>query len=205
MKDLAWEGRQNNMDFNIEAHYQQIVHILHAQREFLSLRDPLDTVTIAPLGVCEHNVVLHIVVNERQHLAMRVAYYPPNEHGLPLEFALLQKLPAGFGPQPLYLDTSKQVLPYFFAFLSYVPGTTPCRNWRYPPGWSSRTAFSPIGCLPSRFARRSGTAPGEPGRQAAWSSDLHRERSIRRDNFGFHERCQRHVCLAPVLLKLWRP
>lgn len=117
------------MDFDLDAHRPHIINILHAHHDALPLHAPIDTVTITPLGIGENNLMLHILLNKQVQLTIRIAYQPDTPvQNLSIEFRDLQQLPAGFGPRPFYLDTSRQELPYPFAILSFVPGTTPA-HW----------------------------------------------------------------------------
>ncbi len=112
------------MDFDLDAYRSRILDVLDAYGDRLPWHGPLKAAMITELGVGESNLMLKIALDGQPALAMRLAYREDiAEHLLPQEFRLLQQVPEGLGPQPFVLDLSRQVLPYPFAILSYVPGT----------------------------------------------------------------------------------
>lgn len=108
------------LDF--QAYQAVLEQLIRSQRTALGLQEAVDTVTTTPLGAGESNISLRITVNGQYDFTLRVAYRADTEDNLAREFALLQQLTPGFGPTPLYLDTSKQLLPYAFALLSFISG-----------------------------------------------------------------------------------
>ncbi len=112
------------MDFDLDAYRPHILDILYTQRDALPWSGPLEAVEITTLGVGESNLMLHLALAGQPPLTMRLAYRENLAAAhLSQEYHLLQQLPEGLGPQPFVLDTSRQILPYPFAILSFVPGT----------------------------------------------------------------------------------
>ncbi|GHO94467.1 hypothetical protein KSF_045150 [Reticulibacter mediterranei] len=107
---------------NFQAYQATLEQIICSQRAALGLQEAVETVTTTLLGAGESNISLRITVNGRHDFTLRIAYRSDIEDNLAREFALLQQLAPGFGPTPLYLDTSKQSIPYAFALLSFIPG-----------------------------------------------------------------------------------
>jgi Ser/Thr protein kinase RdoA (MazF antagonist) len=107
---------------DLHAYQPTLEQIIRSQRAALGLREAVETVAATPLGAGESNISLRITVNGPHDFTLRIAYRADTEDNLAREFALLQRLPPGFGPTPLYLDISKQRLPYAFALLSFIPG-----------------------------------------------------------------------------------
>lgn len=117
------------MDFDLNAYRPCILSILHTQRDALLWNGSLEAVEITMLGIGESNLMLLLVLDGQLPLTMRIAYREDiGDKYLPQEFRLLQQLPDGLGPQPFLLDMSRRALPYPFAILSFIPGTTPA-NW----------------------------------------------------------------------------
>lgn len=112
------------MNFDLDTYRPRILAILQAYRAVLPLCGSFEEATITILGVGESNLMLLIALEGQEPLTMRLAYRADiAERLLPQEFRLLQCLPEGLGPRPFVLDMSRQVLPYPFALLSFVPGT----------------------------------------------------------------------------------
>src|SRR5690242_13276506 len=110
----------NMLDF--QAYQATLEQIIRSQKAALGLQEAVETVTAMPLGTGESNISLLVTVNGQHDFTLRIAYRADTEDNLAREFALLQQLVPGFGPTPLYLDTSKQSIPYAFALLSFIPG-----------------------------------------------------------------------------------
>lgn len=117
------------MDFDLDTYRPRILNILRMQRNTLPWSGSLDTVEITMLGIGESNLMLLLALTGQPPLTMRIAYREDiGDKYLPQEFRLLQQLPEGLGPQPFVLDMSRRDLPYPFAILSFIPGSTPA-NW----------------------------------------------------------------------------
>ena len=114
------------MNFDLDAYRSHILSILYAQHDMLPWRGPLENVAVTVLGIGESNLMLLLALEGQQPLTMRIAYREDvAEQSLSREFGFLQQLPANLGPQPFLLDMSRQVLPYPFAILSFIPGVMP--------------------------------------------------------------------------------
>ena len=112
------------MDFDLDVYRSRILDVLDAYGDQLLWHGSLKAATITELGVGESNLMLQVTLDGQPALAMRLAYREDiAAHLLPQEFRLLQQVPEDVGPRPFVLDMSRQVLPYPFAILSYVPGT----------------------------------------------------------------------------------
>lgn len=114
------------MEFDLNAYRSRILDVFRAQRAVLPWNNVPDDVEITMLGIGESNLMLLIEAEGQQPLTVRMAYrHDGAELSLLREFALLRQLPEDLGPQPIFLDMSRQMLPYPFAILSFIPGVTP--------------------------------------------------------------------------------
>jgi aminoglycoside phosphotransferase (APT) family kinase protein len=100
----------------------ELARLIHARRATLGIGEPITAVTTALLGAGESNLSLRVDVNGQPRFTARLAYRPEADAHLAREFRDLALLPAGVGPAPLYLDLSRQHVPYPCAILSFVPG-----------------------------------------------------------------------------------
>lgn len=109
--------------FDVQAYHHEMVRLVHARRDLLSLDGPLEDVRFHFLGAGESNVNFRMTVDGAHNFTVRVARRLETEASLIREFNLLRFLPAGFGPQPFLLDASREWLPHPFAILSYLHGS----------------------------------------------------------------------------------
>ncbi len=117
-----------SMGADARPYHDGLARLFRANRAALGITDPIDALTTTTLGVGESNLSLRVDVNGRQRFTARLAYRPDAEAHLAREFGALTLLPAGVGPTPLYLDTSRREVSYPCAILSFVPGE-PRADW----------------------------------------------------------------------------
>ncbi len=117
-----------SMAADARPYHDELARLFRANRAAIGITDPIDTLTTTTLGVGESNLSLRVDVNGRESFTARLAYRPDAEAHLAREFEHLTLLPAGVGPTPLYLDTSRREMPYPCAILSFVPGE-PRADW----------------------------------------------------------------------------
>jgi hypothetical protein len=102
--------------------YQRgLARLIRANSAVLGIVHPITRITMTALGMGESTLSVRVDVNRRQRFTGRLAHRATADAPFAQEFDRLTLLPAGVGPMPLYLDLSRQYVPYPCAILSFVP------------------------------------------------------------------------------------
>lgn len=93
--------------------------IIRALRKHPKLRMPNPKITL--LGVGENNINL-LVQSRAEKVVFRIGQRKELEPNVSREYRFLSKIPAGYGPAPIFLDTSRKIIPSTYSVTSYVEG-----------------------------------------------------------------------------------
>jgi aminoglycoside phosphotransferase (APT) family kinase protein len=104
----------------INSSIKPLVQFIKSAPKKLGIKETITEVELSPLGYGESNISLFAKVNIKHLFVFRIAqlYKDKVQH----EFEILRKIPDNLAPKPIYLDTSKKVIPHPFLVESFIFG-----------------------------------------------------------------------------------
>jgi thiamine kinase-like enzyme len=109
---------------------KDIKQVILKRKKELGIKE-VKSVRISRLGMGENNLNFLAVINNKTKFIFRVGLRKRIENNMENEFKALKTIPKGFGPEPVYLDKSKKIIPKKYSVLRYIEG-------KHIQRWSSR-------------------------------------------------------------------
>ncbi|MFH1064449.1 MAG: phosphotransferase [Candidatus Woesearchaeota archaeon] len=101
---------------------KEIKKVILAKKDSLGIAGEIKSIKISEVGIGENNLNMLAVVNGKHKLLFRIAMRAHLEKNMKKEFETLKLIPECFGPEPIYLDGSKNILPKTYSVLRYIKG-----------------------------------------------------------------------------------
>ena len=99
---------------------KEIKKVIEKRKKQIGI-DSINSIKISRIGTGESNLNFLVKVNNEK-LLFRIALRKKVEKNMKKEFESLKKIPADFGPKPIYFDNSKKIIPKVYSILEYIEG-----------------------------------------------------------------------------------
>jgi len=104
----------------IQASIKPLTRFINENPRSIGIVEKVVEVKMKALGHGESNISILAKVNDKYLFVIRIAQL--KKDGVEKEFEILEKVPNKLGPEPIYINTSKKVIPYPFLIESFVSG-----------------------------------------------------------------------------------
>jgi len=105
---------------------EDIKKAIEKNKKKIGIRE-IKSLKVSRIGMGENNLNFLVSV-KGEKFVFRVALRKFIEKNMEKEFNALKDIPKGFGPEPVYFDKTKKIIPKYYSVLRYIEGKHP-KKW----------------------------------------------------------------------------